>query len=76
MGSTLFRDPQARSTALAALGSLQHRAVGSLNRVDALHSASNLYLEGLIFFRTIKQLVGFKKNLLKKKKNCFEKLEG
>ena len=41
MGS---RDPQARSSALAALGSLQPRAFGSLNRVDPLDSVSNYYL--------------------------------
>ena len=45
MGSTLFRDPQARSSALAALGSLQPRAFGSLNRVDPLDSVSNYYLK-------------------------------
>ena len=45
MGSTLFRDPQARSSALAALGTPQPRAFGSLNRVDPLDSASNLYVE-------------------------------
>ena len=44
MGSTLFRDPRARSSALAALGTLQPRALGSLNRVDPLDSASNYYL--------------------------------
>ena len=43
MGSTLFRDPQARSSALAALGTLQPRAFGSLNRVDPLDSVSNYY---------------------------------
>ena len=41
MGSTLFRDPQARSSALAALGT---RALGSLNCVDPLDSVSNYYL--------------------------------
>ena len=45
MGSTLFRDPQARSSALAALGTPQPRAFGSLNRVDPLDSASNLYID-------------------------------
>ena len=45
MGSTLFRDPQARSSALAALGTLQLRALGSLNRVDPLDSVSNYYIE-------------------------------
>ena len=44
MGSTLFRDPQALSSALAALGTLQPRAFGSLNRVDPLDSVSNYYL--------------------------------
>ena len=45
MGSTLFRDPQARSSALAALGTLQPRALGSLNRVDPLDSVSNYYID-------------------------------
>ena len=45
MVSTLFRDPQARSSALAALGILQPRAFGSLNRVETLDSASNYYLD-------------------------------
>ena len=44
MGSALFRDPQARSSAFAALGTLQPRAFGSLNRVDPLDSVSNYYL--------------------------------
>ena len=44
MGSTLFRDPQALSSALAALGMLQPRAFRSLNRVDPLDSVSNYYL--------------------------------
>ena len=46
MVSTLFRDPQALSSALAALGSLQPRAFGSLNRVETLDSDSNYYVEG------------------------------
>ena len=45
MGSTRFRIPPALSSVLAALGTLQLRAVGILNRVDPLVSASNLYLE-------------------------------
>ena len=45
MVSTLFRDPQARSSALAALGTLQPRAFGSLNRVETLDSTSNYYIE-------------------------------
>ena len=45
MVSMLFRDPQARSSALAALGTLQPRAFGSLNRVETLDSASNYYLD-------------------------------
>ena len=44
MGSTLFRDPQARSSALATLGTLQPRAFGALNRVDPLDSVSNYYI--------------------------------
>ena len=48
MVSTLFRDPLARSSALAALGTLQPRAFGSLNRVETLDSVSNycVYLCG------------------------------
>ena len=44
MVSTLFRDPQALSSALATLGTLQPRAFGSLNRVETLDSASNYYI--------------------------------
>ena len=44
MGSTRFRIPPALSSVLAALGTLQLRAVGILNRVDPLVSASNLYV--------------------------------
>ncbi len=44
MVSMLFRDPQARSSAFAALGTLQPRAFGSLNRVETLDSGSNYYL--------------------------------
>ena len=44
MGSTRFRIPPALSSVLAALGTLQLRAVGILNRVDPLVSASNLYI--------------------------------
>ena len=45
MGSTLFRDPQARSSALATLGTLQPRAFGSLNRVETLDLVSNYYID-------------------------------
>ena len=44
MVSTLFRDPQAQSSVLNALGTLQPRAFGSLNRVESLDSVSNYYL--------------------------------
>ena len=44
MVSTLFRDPQTLSSALAVLGTLQPRAFGSLNRVETLDSASNYYI--------------------------------
>ena len=40
----LFRNPRALSSALAALGSLQPRALGFLNCVDPSDSASNYYL--------------------------------
>ncbi len=45
MGSKLFRDHQALSSALAALGSPQPRAFGSLNNLEPLVSMSNYYLE-------------------------------
>ena len=45
MGSTRFRIPPALSSVLAVLGTLQLRAVGILNRVDPLVSASNLYVD-------------------------------
>ena len=44
MGSTLFRDPQAGSSALTALWMLQPEAFGSLNCVDPLNSVSNYYI--------------------------------
>ena len=40
----VFRNPQALSSALAALGTLQPRAFGFLNTVDPLVSVSNYYL--------------------------------
>ena len=43
MGSKLFRDPQALSSALASLGSPQPRAFGSLNNLEPLVSVSNYY---------------------------------
>ena len=45
MGSTVFRNPWALSSALAALGTLQPRALGFLNAVDPLDTVSNCYLE-------------------------------
>ena len=42
MVSTLFRDPQAWSSALTALGTLQPQAFGSLNRVETLDSVSTI----------------------------------
>ena len=50
MISTLFRDPQARSSALAALGTLQPRAFGSLNRIETLDSVSNYYVDPKLDF--------------------------
>ena len=43
-GSTVFRNPQALSSALAALGTLQPRAFRFLNTVDPLVSVSNYYI--------------------------------
>ena len=43
MGSIWFRIPLALSSVLAALGTLQLRAVGILNHVDPLVSSSNYY---------------------------------
>ena len=44
MVSTIFRDPQGLSSTLAALGTLQPRVFGSLNRVETLDLASNYYV--------------------------------
>ena len=59
-GSTVFRDPQALGSALAALGSLQPRAFWSLNTVDPSVLLSNYYLdtetEGSTVFRNLKAL--------------------
>ena len=44
MGSTVFRNPRALSSALAALGTLQPRALGFLNTVDPLDTVSNCYV--------------------------------
>ena len=45
MVSTLFRDSQTLSSALAALRTLQPRAFGSLSHIETLDSVSNYYLE-------------------------------
>ena len=44
MGSTVFRNPRALSSALAVLGTLQPRALGFLNTVDPLDTVSNCYV--------------------------------
>ena len=43
-GIHAFRNPRALSSALAALGTLQPRALGFLKRVDPSVSVSNLYI--------------------------------
>ena len=40
-----FRNPRALSSALASLGMLQPQALGFLNRLVTLVSASNLYID-------------------------------
>ena len=50
MVSTLFRDPQARSSAFAALRTPQPQAFGSLNRVETLDSASNYYVVKVLVY--------------------------
>ena len=49
MGSTVFRNPRALSSALAALGTLQPRALGFLNTVDPLDTVSNSYTEAYLY---------------------------
>ena len=44
MGSTLFRNPRALSSALAPLGSPEPWVLWFLNSVDPLVSASNYYV--------------------------------
>ena len=43
----IYRNPRALSSALATLGTLQPRALGFLNRVVPLVSASNYYIEAV-----------------------------
>ena len=52
MGTMQFRNPQARSSALTTLRTLQPRALGFLNRVVPLVSVSNSYVVA-----TVKQTV-------------------
>ena len=59
MVSTLFRDPQALSSDLASLGTLQPRAFGSLNRVETLDSASNYYIVVLVLSLAARLLSAF-----------------
>ena len=44
MGTKRFSNPQALSSTLAALGMLQPRAIGLLNRLVPLVLASNYYI--------------------------------
>ena len=46
----VFRNPQALSSALAALGTLQPRAFGFLNTVDPFVSVSNYYVVDSTFW--------------------------
>ena len=48
MGSTAFRDPQALSSTLTALGSPKLKAFRSLNTVEPLVSVSNYYIDLII----------------------------
>ena len=41
----VFRNPRALSSALAALGTLQPRALGFLNTIDPLDTVSNCYVD-------------------------------
>ena len=50
MGSTRFRNPQALSSVLASLGTLQPQVFGFLNRIDPLVSASNYYIAAHVFY--------------------------
>ena len=66
MVSMLIRYPQALSSTLTLLGTLQPRAFRSLNRVETLDSTSNCYLErykkeeGTQKAKTLKQSVYIK----------------
>ena len=44
MGTKRFSNPQALSSALASLGTLQPRAIGLLNRLVPIVLASNYYM--------------------------------
>jgi len=61
MGSMGFRNPQALSSALAALRNLQPRAFRFLNPIDPMVSVSNLYKvygEMIRTFRIVRYIVG------------------
>ena len=52
MKSTRIRRPRALSSVLAALGTLQPRALGLLIRVDFIDSLSNYYIEYLFVYNS------------------------
>ena len=52
MGTKRFSNPQALSSALAALGTLQPRAFGLLNHLVPLVLASNYYVGSLTYLFT------------------------
>ena len=51
----IYRNPRALSSALATLGTLQPRALGFLNRVVPLVSASNYYVVALVAIKLKRQ---------------------
>ena len=63
MGSTLFRNPRALSSALTTLGSLQPRAIGFLNRVDPSDLAPNYYTNDMIKAAYIQDLLNHRLTL-------------
>ena len=69
MGSTLFRNPRALSSALATLGSPQSWALGFLNSVDPLVLPSNYYVDFSVAFS------GFSVGFCTNEENLFSELK-
>ena len=79
MVTKLFRNPLALSSALAALGTLQPRALGFLNSLVTLVLAFNYYLVQIVIFKKKwnlnKKIPGVKKSSQELKRPCWKRFE-